>query len=125
MVPHMKTATARADTAHGWATKGWTVEMAFPLRPKDGIGGLLSAGDGWLCCFCEGTSMSWSVLLIGMFTTSCAVGKSSMVEIVGAPDVLKVERLRMADGPPVRIARKKPKESDLGVPFHRYPLIVL
>ncbi|CAK9011429.1 unnamed protein product [Durusdinium trenchii] len=46
MVPHMKTATARADTAHGWATKGWTVEMAFPLRPKDGIGGLLSAGHG-------------------------------------------------------------------------------
>eukprot|EP00439_Symbiodinium_sp_Y106_P035459 s3561_g4.t1 len=43
MYPNMRTATARAD---GWATKGWTVEIAFPLHPADGIGGLLSAGQG-------------------------------------------------------------------------------
>ncbi|CAJ1427901.1 unnamed protein product, partial [Effrenium voratum] len=43
MFPHMKTATARAS---GWAIPGWTVEIAFPLRPSQGVGGLLSAGHG-------------------------------------------------------------------------------
>lgn len=43
MWPNMQTATARA---RGWAISGWTAEIAFPLHPKDGVGGLLSKGYG-------------------------------------------------------------------------------
>ena len=43
MYPNMKTATRRAE---GYAMGGWTLEIAFPLHPKDGKGGLLSAGFG-------------------------------------------------------------------------------
>lgn len=40
MYPNMKTATSSFPG-------GWSVEIAFPLREKNGIGGLLSGGVDW------------------------------------------------------------------------------
>jgi len=40
MSPNMKTATAKVDG-------GWSLEIAFPLRQTNGVGGLLSGGADW------------------------------------------------------------------------------
>jgi len=40
MYPNMKTAVARV-------CRGWSTEIAFPLKQKDGVAGLLSGGPDW------------------------------------------------------------------------------